>query len=101
MLEKIGGHLFFLTRNKNYHQQFVLFLIRQSRWLPNSSTIRAESWKKNQGHLQGTLPTAEIISGKNAQAFLVCGFLMQKLKKIYILNKYRVSHSEVYKVNQL
>ena len=28
-----------------------------------------------------TLPTAEIVSGKNARAFLVCGFLMKSLKK--------------------
>jgi hypothetical protein len=28
-----------------------------------------------------TLPTAEKLSGKNAQAFLVCGFLMKLLKK--------------------
>ena len=27
------------------------------------------------------LPTAEILSGKNAQAFLVCGFLMKSFKK--------------------
>ena len=30
-----------------------------------------------------TLPTSEIISGKNAQAFLVCGFLMKSFKKKY------------------
>ena len=29
-----------------------------------------------------TLPTAEILSGKNARAFLVCGFLMKSFKKI-------------------
>ena len=29
-----------------------------------------------------TLPTAEILSGKNAWAFLVCGFLMKSFKKI-------------------
>ena len=28
-----------------------------------------------------TLPTFEILSGKNAQAFLVCGFLMKSLNK--------------------
>ena len=28
-----------------------------------------------------TLPTAEILSGKNARAFLVCGFLMRSSKK--------------------
>ena len=28
-----------------------------------------------------TLPTAEILSGKNARAFLVCGFLMKSFKK--------------------
>ena len=28
-----------------------------------------------------TLPTAEILSGKNAWAFLVCGFLMNSFKK--------------------
>ena len=28
-----------------------------------------------------TLPTAEIVIGKNAQAFLVCGFLMKSIKK--------------------
>ena len=32
----------------------------------------------------GTLPAGEILSGKNAQAFLVCGFLMypENMKKI-------------------
>ena len=30
---------------------------------------------------QYTLPTAEIISGENARAFLVCGFLMKSVKK--------------------
>ena len=29
-----------------------------------------------------TLPTAEILSGKNARAFLVCGFLIKSFKKI-------------------
>ena len=29
-----------------------------------------------------TLPTAEILSGKNALAFLVCGFLMKSFKKM-------------------
>ena len=28
-----------------------------------------------------TLPTAELLSGKNARAFLVCGFLMKSYKK--------------------
>ena len=28
-----------------------------------------------------TLPIAEILSGKNVRAFLVCGFLMQSFKK--------------------
>ena len=27
------------------------------------------------------LPTAEILSGKNTRAFLVCGFLMKSFKK--------------------
>ena len=30
---------------------------------------------------QCTLPTAEILSGKNAPAFVVCGFLMKSFKK--------------------
>ena len=30
-----------------------------------------------------TLPTAEILSGKNARAFLFCGFLMKSFKKKY------------------
>ena len=30
---------------------------------------------------QPTLPKAEIISGKNARTFLVCGFLMKSFKK--------------------
>ena len=34
--------------------------------------------------LESTLPTAEILSGKNVRAFLFCGFLMKSLKK-YIL----------------
>ena len=29
-----------------------------------------------------TIPTAEILSGKNARAFLVCGFFMKSFKKI-------------------
>ena len=33
-----------------------------------------------------TLPTAEILSGTNARAFLVCGFLMKSSKKIYPKN---------------
>ena len=32
-------------------------------------------------HKYFTLPTAEILSGKNARAFLVCGFLMKSFKK--------------------
>ena len=28
-----------------------------------------------------TLPTAEILRGKNVRAFLVCGFLMKSFKK--------------------
>ena len=31
---------------------------------------------------RNTLATAEILSGKNAHAFLVCGFLMKSFKKI-------------------
>ena len=31
-----------------------------------------------------TLPTAEILSGKNARAFLICGFSMKSFKKKYI-----------------
>ena len=31
--------------------------------------------------LRNTLPTAEILSGKNARVFLVCGFLMKSFKK--------------------
>ena len=31
--------------------------------------------------LLDTLPTAEILSGKNVRAFLVCGFLMKLFKK--------------------
>ena len=30
---------------------------------------------------RATLPTAEILSDKNARAFLVCGFLMKSIKK--------------------
>ena len=30
---------------------------------------------------EGRLPTAEILIGKNARAFLVCGFLMKSFKK--------------------
>jgi hypothetical protein len=33
-------------------------------------------------HTHYTLPTAEILSGKNERAFLVCGFLMKSYKKI-------------------
>ena len=33
------------------------------------------------GRKAATLPTAEILSGKNARAFLVCGFLMKSFKK--------------------
>ena len=39
-----------------------------------------------------TLPTAEILSGKNARALLVCGFLMKSFKKY---EKNRGSHLEV------
>ena len=37
-----------------------------------------------------TLPTAEIISGENARAFLVCGFLMKSFKKIYPENMKKI-----------
>ena len=30
-----------------------------------------------------TLPTAEILGGKNVRAFLVCGFLMKSFKRKY------------------
>ena len=56
----------------------------------------------------GTLPTAEILSGKNEQTFLVCGFLMKSFKNKYpesmkkivgalwkLPAKYRVSHIEM------
>ena len=33
------------------------------------------------GLLFNTLPTAEILSGKNARAYLFCGFLMKAFKK--------------------
>ena len=44
-----------------------------------------------------TLPTAEILNGKNAWAFLVCGFLMKSFKKKYAKKKKknRGSHLEV------
>ena len=34
-------------------------------------------------HYLDTLPTAEILSGKNVRAILVCGFLMKPFKKKY------------------
>ena len=37
-----------------------------------------------------TLPTAEILSGKNARAFLVCGFLMKAFKKKYPENMKKI-----------
>ena len=40
--------------------------------------------------INNTLPTAEILSGKNEWAFLVCGFLMKSLKKIS--GKYEKNH---------
>ena len=48
-------------------------------------------------HYVDTLPTAEILSGKNVRAFLVCGFLMKSFKKNYPENmkKNRGSHLEV------
>ena len=39
---------------------------------------------------QNTLPTAEILSGKNARAFLVCGFLMKSFKKKYPENMKKI-----------
>ena len=40
------------------------------------------SWINQFAHrIQHTLPTAEILSGKNVRAFLVCGFLMKSFKK--------------------
>ena len=37
-----------------------------------------------------TLPTAEILIGKNARAFLVCGFLMKSFKKKYPENMKKI-----------
>ena len=37
-----------------------------------------------------TLPTAEILSGKNAREFLVCGFLMKSFKKKYPENMKKI-----------
>ena len=37
--------------------------------------------KFKRGFSSVTLPTAEILSGKNARAFLVYGFLMKSFKK--------------------
>ena len=37
-----------------------------------------------------TLPTAEILSGENVQAFLVCGFLMKSFKKKYSENMKKI-----------
>ena len=37
--------------------------------------------------LVSTIPTAEILSGKNAWAFLVCGFLMKSFNKISLKYK--------------
>ena len=34
-------------------------------------------------HCLSTLPTAKILSGKNARAYLVCRLLMKSFKKIY------------------
>ena len=31
--------------------------------------------------IENTIPTDEILSGKNVRAFLVCGFLMKSFKK--------------------
>ena len=43
-----------------------------------------------------TLPTAEILSDKNARAFLVCGFLMKSFKKnILKYKKNRGSRLEI------
>ena len=37
-----------------------------------------------------TLPTAEILCGKNVRAFLVCGFLMKSFKKKYPENMKKI-----------
>ena len=37
-----------------------------------------------------TLPTAEILSGKNARAFLVCGFLLKSFSKEYPENMKKI-----------
>ena len=42
-----------------------------------------------------TLPTAELLSGKNARAFLVCGFLMKSLKKKILMTRYRYISYEI------
>ena len=37
-----------------------------------------------------TLPTAEILNGKNTWAFLVCGFLMKSFQKKYPENMKKI-----------
>ena len=44
--------------------------------------------------LVGTLPTAEILGGKNMRAFMVCGFLMKKKKKKYPENMKKIVEAE-------
>ena len=40
--------------------------------------------------MSDTLPTGETLSGKNARAFLVCGFLMKSFKNIYPENMKKI-----------
>ena len=54
-------------------------------------------WRKI-GQMYCTLPTAEILSGKNARAFLVCGFLMKSFKK-HILKILKKIVGAVWKLN--
>ena len=53
---------------------YVLFLLISKFFAPHAKST----------HTTYLLPTAEILSGKNARAFLVCGFFMKSFKKIIL-----------------
>ena len=73
------------TVNKHAQIYFkILYALREN--FTNTKTLfqKTHGLSTSLAHLYlFTLPTSKILSGKNARAFLVCGFLMKSSQKKY------------------
>ena len=68
-------------KNNNFIKGYTDLLMDLRIFFSYFSFCSFQSFFNVSKYLHSTLPIAEILSGKNVRAFLVCGFLMKSFKK--------------------